>query len=145
MITGHPHPLHCYTYFSNKDVIRAIYIFFLFYLCNFFLLSVYIFIFNKNVFISFLFHLFFLILTCSCPYSYNLMLTATSMCRPYILIIHRAFLLPYKLSVLSSNNLIYNWNIVKSDSGVASTEATEAVALVKKNCINKIKKICKLL
>jgi hypothetical protein len=73
------------------------------------------------------------------------MLTATSMCRPYILIIHRALLLPYKLSVLSSNNLIYNWNIVKSDSGVASTEATEAVASVKKNCINKIKKICKLL
>jgi hypothetical protein len=40
----------------------------------FFLLSVYIFIFNK---ISLLFYLFFLNLTCSRPYSYNLMLTAT--------------------------------------------------------------------
>jgi hypothetical protein len=35
-------------------------------------LSVYIYIFNK---MSLLFHLFFLNLTCSCPYSYNLMLT----------------------------------------------------------------------
>jgi hypothetical protein len=34
--------------------------------------------------ISLLFHLFFLILTCSCPYSYNLMLTVPYMCRPYI-------------------------------------------------------------
>ena len=47
----------------------------------FFKLSVYIFIFNR---ISLLFHLFYLILTCSCPYSYNLMLTATYMCRFYI-------------------------------------------------------------
>ena len=47
----------------------------------FFKLSVYKFIFNK---ISLLFHLFFLILTCSCHYSYNLMLTTTCMCRPYI-------------------------------------------------------------
>ena len=31
-----------------------------------------------------LFHLFFLILTCSCQYSYNLMLTSNCMCRPYI-------------------------------------------------------------
>ena len=37
-------------------------------------------IFNK---ISLLFHLFFLILTCSCQYSYNLMLTSNCMCRPY--------------------------------------------------------------
>jgi hypothetical protein len=35
-------------------------------------------------FISLLFHLFFLILTCSCQYSYNLMLTTICMCRPYI-------------------------------------------------------------
>jgi hypothetical protein len=47
----------------------------------FFKLSVYIFIFNR---ISLLFHLFYLILTCSCPYSYNLMLTPTYMCRFYI-------------------------------------------------------------
>jgi len=52
-----------------------------------FKLSVYIFIFNKNVFIPFLFHLFFLILTCSCPYSYNLMLTVTYMCWPYIILL----------------------------------------------------------
>jgi hypothetical protein len=38
----------------------------------FFKLSVYKFIFN----------LFFLILTCSCQYSYNLMLTTTCMCQP---------------------------------------------------------------
>jgi hypothetical protein len=31
-----------------------------------------------------LFHLFFLILTCSCQYSYNLILTSNCMCRPYI-------------------------------------------------------------
>jgi hypothetical protein len=31
--------------------------------------------FQENFFISLLFHLFFLILTCSCPYSYNFMLT----------------------------------------------------------------------
>jgi hypothetical protein len=30
------------------------------------------------------FFLFFLILTCSCQYSYNLMLTSNCMCRPYI-------------------------------------------------------------
>ena len=30
-----------------------------------------------------LFHLSFLYLTCSCPYSYNLILTATYLCRPY--------------------------------------------------------------
>ena len=42
--------------------------------------------FQKKFFISLLFHLFFLILTCSCQYSYNLMLTylmstlATSAC-----------------------------------------------------------------
>jgi hypothetical protein len=52
----------------------------------FFLLCVYIFIFNQILFISLLFHLFFLILTCSRPYSYNLMLTATYRCRPYIYI-----------------------------------------------------------
>ena len=40
--------------------------------------------FQKNFFISLLFHLFFLILTCSCQYSYNLMLTSNCMCRPYI-------------------------------------------------------------
>ena len=45
-----------------------------------FLLSVYIFIFNK---MSLLFHLFFLVLTCWRSYSYNLMLTAICMCRPY--------------------------------------------------------------
>ena len=44
-----------------------------------FKLSAYISICNQ---ISLLFHLFLLILTCSCPYSYNLMLTATYMCRP---------------------------------------------------------------
>ena len=43
-----------------------------------FKLSVYISIFNKN---SLLFHLFFLNLTCSCPYSYNFMLTATYKCQ----------------------------------------------------------------
>ena len=48
---------------------------------SFFLLSVYIFIIDQ---ISSLFHLFFLILTCSCQYSYNLMLTSNCMCRPYI-------------------------------------------------------------
>jgi hypothetical protein len=42
----------------------------------FFKLSVYVFIFNK---ISLLSHLFFLNLTCSCPYSYNLMLMAIDM------------------------------------------------------------------
>ena len=46
---------------------------------NTFKLSAYISICNQ---ISLLFHLFLLILTCSCPYSYNLMLTATYMCRP---------------------------------------------------------------
>jgi hypothetical protein len=35
-------------------------------------------------FISLLFHLFFLILTCSCQYSCNLMLTTICMCRHYI-------------------------------------------------------------
>ena len=41
--------------------------------------------------ISLLFHLFFLILTFSCQYLYNLMLTSNCMCRPYyILIIHKA-------------------------------------------------------
>jgi hypothetical protein len=39
---------------------------------------------NRNFFISLLFHLFFLILNCSCPHSCNLMLTATCMFRPYI-------------------------------------------------------------
>ena len=34
--------------------------------------------------IPLLFPLFFLILTCSCQYSYNLMLTTTCMCQPYI-------------------------------------------------------------
>ena len=38
--------------------------------------------FQQNFFISLLFHLFFLILTCSCQYSYNLMLTLNCMCRP---------------------------------------------------------------
>jgi hypothetical protein len=40
--------------------------------------------FQSNFFISLLFHLFFLILTCSCQYSYNLMSTSNCMCRPYI-------------------------------------------------------------
>jgi hypothetical protein len=40
--------------------------------------------FRLNFFISLLFHLFLLILTCSCQYSYNLMLTSNCMCRPYI-------------------------------------------------------------
>ena len=44
--------------------------------CNFLL-----FIFNK---ISLLFHLFFRYLTCLCPYSNNLMLRSTYMCRPNI-------------------------------------------------------------
>ena len=35
----------------------------------------------KFLCISLLFHLFFLILTCSCQYSYNLMLTSNCMCR----------------------------------------------------------------
>ena len=46
--------------------------------------------FQYNFFISLLLHLFFLILTCSCQYSYNLMLTETYMFRSYILIIHKA-------------------------------------------------------
>ena len=33
---------------------------------------------------SLLFHFFFLNLPCSCPYSYNLMLTTIYICRPYI-------------------------------------------------------------
>jgi hypothetical protein len=37
--------------------------------------------------ISLLFHLFFLILTCSCQYSCNLMLTSNCMCRPYITVV----------------------------------------------------------
>ena len=42
-------------------------------------------------FISLLFHLFFIILTCPCQYSYNLMLTSNCMCRSYyIIIIHKA-------------------------------------------------------
>jgi hypothetical protein len=40
--------------------------------------------FQSNFFISLLFHLFVLILTCSCQYPYNLMLTSNCMCRPYI-------------------------------------------------------------
>ena len=40
--------------------------------------------FQQNFFIYLLFNLFFLILTCSCQYSYNLMLTSNCMCRPYI-------------------------------------------------------------
>ena len=40
--------------------------------------------FQSHFFISLLFHLFFLILTCSCQYSYNIMLTSNCMCRPYI-------------------------------------------------------------
>ena len=40
--------------------------------------------FQPNFFISILFDLFFLNLTCSCQYSCNLMLTATYMCQPYI-------------------------------------------------------------
>ena len=40
--------------------------------------------FQSNFFISLSFRLFFLILTCSCQYSYNLMLTSNCMCRPYI-------------------------------------------------------------
>ena len=43
--------------------------------------------FQKNFFISLLFHLFFLILTCSCQYSYNLMLTSNCMCRHYQILI----------------------------------------------------------
>ena len=38
-------------------------------------------LFSINFFISLLFHLFFLILTFSCQYSYNLMLTSNCMCR----------------------------------------------------------------
>jgi hypothetical protein len=53
-------------------------------LSPFFQLSIYIFIFNKISFISLIFHLFFLILTCSCLFSYNLMLTATYKFRSYI-------------------------------------------------------------
>ena len=45
--------------------------------------SVYIFIFNN---ISLYFHLFYLILTCSCPFSYNLMLTSPYMSRPQALV-----------------------------------------------------------
>ena len=41
-------------------------------------------LFSIKKIISLLFHLFFLILTCSCQYSYNLMLTSNCMCRPYI-------------------------------------------------------------
>jgi hypothetical protein len=40
--------------------------------------------FQYNFFISLLFHLFYLILTCSCQYSYNIMSTSNCMCRPYI-------------------------------------------------------------
>jgi hypothetical protein len=40
--------------------------------------------------ISLLFHLFFLTLTCSCPYSYNFMLTASNGYQTYTLIIHKA-------------------------------------------------------
>jgi hypothetical protein len=40
--------------------------------------------FQYNFFISLLFHHFFLILPCSCQYSYNLMLTSNCVCRPYI-------------------------------------------------------------
>jgi hypothetical protein len=47
-----------------------------------------LFIFNK---ISLLFHLLFLYLTCACPYSCNLMLTATCMCRSYIISILRVY------------------------------------------------------
>jgi len=50
-----------------------------------FLLSV-LHIYFQNFFISLLFHLFFPILTCSCPYSYNLMFTATYMCQPQALV-----------------------------------------------------------
>ena len=49
----------------------------------FFKLSVYKFIFNNISLFFLLFHLFFLVLTCSCQYSYNFMLT-TCMCRTYI-------------------------------------------------------------
>jgi hypothetical protein len=45
---------------------------------------VYKFIFNKISLFLYYFISFFLILTCSCPYSYNLMLTSNCMCRPYI-------------------------------------------------------------
>ena len=41
-------------------------------------------LFSIKFFISLLFHLFFLILTCSCQYSYNIMSTSNCMCRPYI-------------------------------------------------------------
>ena len=40
--------------------------------------------FQVHFYISLVFHLFFLILTCSCQYSCNLMLTATYMFRSYI-------------------------------------------------------------
>jgi hypothetical protein len=39
----------------------------------------------KCLYFFLLFHHFFLILTCSCQYSYNLMLTSNCMCRPYSL------------------------------------------------------------
>ena len=47
----------------------------------YFLFTYNVFIFNQT---SLLFHLFFLNLTCLCPHSYNLMLTTTYVCRPYI-------------------------------------------------------------
>ena len=42
-------------------------------------------LFSIQFLISLLFHLFFLILTCLCQYSYNLMLTTIYMFRPYII------------------------------------------------------------
>ena len=66
-------------YFSRRDHRRSWYGSPPFFLT--FCLQVY---FQSNFFISLLFHLFFLILTCSCQYSYNLMLTTICMFRPYI-------------------------------------------------------------
>jgi hypothetical protein len=49
-----------------------------------FLNFLFTYLFSINKFYFLLFHLFFLISTCSCPYLCNLMLTPTYMCRPYI-------------------------------------------------------------
>ena len=74
----------------------------------------------KNFFISLLFHLFFLILTCSCPYSYNLkpVLTATHMFRPYIYVLNiRTDPIPYNMTI-SVNYYIF-FPLKKHDSSFA--------------------------
>ena len=61
--------------------------------------------FRENFFISLLFHLFFLISTCSCQYSCNLMLTPNCMCRPYISLrvhlLHLISIMSFKLGHVS--------------------------------------------